>query len=270
MNPNLYPKKSLIKLLIAVLITIELFANRVNAQNKDYVEVQTYTIESFNGQPKKITAILDFDDRLKISYLKDTLYIYNTYGTEGKAEIINKKFLKITYGYKAGSDLNYERVVLVGIKDDKLCVPISVTSVISWEITQVYNKVADSLKLFNEVRNYQIKLKATLDDRLIVDIHDENTSKHDPKTNYNNDYNTVLLFDEKKNVFYNKDENLAAYYTIFHPDTYVEEKKYIWGNFPVIHLGKIDYYYINGQWYEKGENNYLIAYSTTNVKSSNN
>ena len=265
MNLNL---KNLTKILCKTIVVLFIVCSDVNqsrAQNKDYIDIQTYTIGSFNGQPKKITITYDYNDRLKISYSKDTIYLHSTYGTNGKAEIINKKFLKITYDYMAGSDLHNERIIVICIKDDKLCVPLSVTSLFSSEITQVYDRVADSLKLFNEKSLYQIKVNATIDDRLIVNIHDENKSKHDPKTNYNRNYHTVLLFDQKQNIFYNGHENLAAYYTIFHPDTYSEERKYLWGYFPLISLGKSDYYYIKGQWYEKGDNNYLTAYSTTNV-----
>jgi hypothetical protein len=269
MHLNLNNFTKLRAAITSILVIGFLFITPSKAQNKNYVDLQTYTIRSLDGIPQKISVMLDYDDRLKISYLKDTLCVYRSYGVEGKPLILGGKFLEIMYGYKEGSNIEKRRALFLCINRNKLYVPMEVTSLSTFDLGEVYNKEADSLKLFNEYARYELKLKLSGKNgasyKLAAKVYDMSVSKRDPPTNHYHVSNTTLNFDSTENIFYNDYKNIDETLTVYYPDTQTEKKQHIKGAFPVISLGKIEYYYINKGWFEKGSSenrgNYLTGYS---------
>jgi hypothetical protein len=267
LNLNYHSKTNIS--IASIFVVVFLFITPSKAQDKNYVDLQTCTIQSFEGVSQSIFVLLDYNDRIKISCLKDTLCIYNSYGVEGKPIVLNKNLLEIIYALKVGSNIRERRAIFICVSGNKLHVPLHIESLLSSELTEVFDKRADSLKLFDEKRIYQVRLKLVgenkNDYKLYANIHDENVSKYDPSTNYNNDAKAILNFDEKENIFYDDYRSIDAVFTVWHPEIESEKKQHIAGVFPVVRLGKVEYYFINDEWFEKGGDlngkNYLIGYA---------
>ena len=227
---------------------------------------QVYNIKSFDGIGQKIYITPNYvDNILTIRCLKDTLKIYSFTGIEGQVNILDSNFLEITYSIRVGSNVKLRQMLLLCIHNNKICEALNATSLSSSELTEVYDKVTDSLKLFNEKSIYELKVNLTGDNKnnykLNAHIHDENISKHDPRTNYNYSKQVVLNFDVNQYIFYSSNEDIREYFTMYDPKTQSEHKQFIWGTIPVISLGKSNYYFIKGEWYEKGTKNYLLKYA---------
>jgi hypothetical protein len=154
---------------------------------------------------------------------------------------------------RCGSNCHLRHVIILCVSDRKLYVSMQFTFLFKEEITQVYDRLADSLKLFNEKHVYEMALNLTGKNeyKLIANIHDINSSKHDPTTNYDNYDKTTLNFDPKEHIFYNDFEDIDAIFRIWNPEV-GESKKRITGNYQLIKLGRLRYIYIDGIWYEEG------------------
>ncbi len=264
------------KRITVILILLSFCAYYSNAfAQTDEKWIKEYTLESLDGTPQKVYLLHEIGaDSYIIKCSNDSIRIDDTYGISGEPVILNKNFLRIVYNPRLGSNQSCERVLFLCISNKKLYIAMHVTLNYYYELTEVYNKKADSLKLFNEKSVYELKLKLTggnkNDYKLTANIHDMNSSKHDPSTNYNYDDKTVLNFDAHENIFYNDFIELNTMFNVYDPDPAIgEHKQRITGNFPIIKLGKMEYYYINDRWYEgsKDDNgkNILFGYSTSNA-----
>ena len=233
-------------------------------------QVKGYTIQSLDGTSEKIYVTDDYmHDSIKIRCLKDSLQIEQDYQVDS-ASILNKNFLRIIYRPKCGSDCRLRGIIFLCVKGGKLYVSMRATLLFEEEITRVYDRRTDSLKLFDEKSVYKLKLRLTgenkSDYKLLANIHDMNSSKHDPLTSYNHDDKTTLNFDVQENIFYNDFKDINASFDIWDPKA-GEVKRRITGNFPVIKLGRKEYYYINDIWYEGsgvGNNSITTDYTWTN------
>jgi hypothetical protein len=231
----------------------------------EFSNAQTFSIEAFDGTIQSIDVVPDYDnDVLKILSSKDTLYIANVIGVEEKVVILDKHFLKIVYNVTAGSDIGLEQILLLCVNNNKLCQSLHVTSLSTYDVETVYDKRADSLKLFDEHGIYELKLtlngNSKINYKLNIGIHDEERSKRNLLTNYNYNKQVALNFDTSQNIFYSFIKNVDGYFSVYDPKMSKVNKRYITGKFPFIILGRIDYCYINGDWYEMGDNK-LAKYS---------
>ena len=244
-----------ISILILILITVSTASSG-----------QVYNVKGLDGTDQKIHVIADYpNNTLNIICLKDTLRIDGFLNLHGKAIVLNGQFLKVVYDIRVGSDETGGNMVLLCVAHNKLYQALHVTSFSTYDVDMVYNKKADSLKLFDEHGDYGLNVDligANKEDyKLVVNIHDEVKSKHDPKSNHNDKEQVNLSFDPNHYIFYNAHEDISQYFTIYDPKIQRTSKQYMLGTFPVIQLGSYKYYYIKDGWYEKGHDDNLLKYA---------
>ena len=224
-----------------------------------------YTIMSLDGKPQKIYVEDDYvNNIIRIKCLNDSLYIDDTYQLEGIPVVLDKNFLELKYAPRIGSNIRTRRVLILCVNKSKLFLALHITYFDSFELTEVYDRRADSLKLFNEKSLYEVKLNLIGQNKsnykLTAFIHDMNSSKHDPSTNYNQDDKTILRYDTTSNIFYNDFKNVNDLPT-----------RTVNSSFPIIKLGRREYYYIDDAWYEIGKdcdgNRIMIKYSVNSWNS---
>src|SRR5260370_30093298 len=145
---------------------------------------QSFDIESLDGVKTKIVLSHELASGiLAISHFKDTIFI-NEFMDIEEVHVLKGKFLQVVYEVRTGSDQNLIQLVLLCVNYGKLYQAMHVESYLSYDIDKVWDKKADSLKLFDEHGLYELKLNLLGNDKssfkLVVDIHNESKSKHDP------------------------------------------------------------------------------------------
>ena len=215
-------------------------------------KAQLYSIESFDGGNAKIHLNYElFSKTLKVSFLNDTLFLDDYTGTSG-VYVLNKTFLQINYTARGGSGVNIRNTLILSVYKNKIRASILVNSYLS--TISVNKENLDSLK-FNLVGNSRSSY------RLVVGIHDEQKSKTTPQANYNRNKQDTLKFNSTKNIFYSSAEALSKPFMVYDAKTQQTIEQHEQGTVPAIQLDKNDYYYIKGEWYQKGNGNEFIKYS---------
>jgi len=213
---------------------------------------QTFKVKSLDGSVQRIHLGHELgDQKLVISYLNDKITL-NDFMDISKISILKGCFLEVQYSIRIGSDQNYERLILLCVNNNKLYQVLHVESLDTYNMDQEYG-------------DYELKVKLTGDDKrtykLKATIHDEIKSKSDPKTNHNNNKRVTLSFDSNQNIFYSDLENISHYFMVYNFGIRKYTKRYIMGRYLTVKMDKANYYYIKGEWYEKGNNDYLISYA---------
>lgn len=219
---------------------------------------QEYSLRSFSSGRMLIqTSLNDGKQILSITCPTDTIYIRDVDDVK-TAKVLNNTFLMIVYHVRAGSGMHLMRTLLLSGSNNKICESLNIASLFKEEFLDFNKHVTSPMKV--EVNSiYDAKLFLREDDsknyKLSAKIHDERSSAHAPKTNYNNSSLTTLNFDKNLHIFYSSHEHMAGYFTIFDPKTQKEVKQYINSTLPVAKLGKYKYYYKKNVWYERFDSN---------------
>jgi hypothetical protein len=226
---------------------------------------QTYNIESLNGKAEQITVTPDYpNNTLTILSSNDAIHI-SDFTDIKSVTVLGEHFLKIDYSVRGGSDENVQYLLLISIMDNKIYQSAHFPSLLKYDVNTVYDKKADSLKLFDEYGDYGVDVDIVGDNKenykLVVNLHDEVKSKHDPKTNRNDKEQVSLTFDPNNYIFYNAHEDISHYFTVYDPKIQRAIKQYVLGSFPVIQFGNHKYYYIKDEWYGKGHSDTLLKYA---------
>jgi hypothetical protein len=238
-------------ILITYLVSV-LFINSAIAQdNLKTTEAQdtkrdtkTFNLVTLDSKIAKVKITPDYAKRvLRITYLKDTITIYDFWGVPPVIQMLNKTFIEIKYEIRGGSNLGLGNILILCVKDNKI---IEAMHVLRYT----------NLDSGNEKMDYHINLNINGNNKsdysLSTHIHDDTYSKQNPETNYNYNNETTLNFDTKHNVFYSIKQNVYNYIAATKAEKATKQK--VNGNFPVIILGKEIYYFINERWYQLGRN----------------
>jgi hypothetical protein len=221
---------------------------------------QTYAMQSVEGIKTRIKiAHGSNDENVTIYCLHDSLKL-RFYNNMQDVSVFQNKFLQITYGVHAGSDIASTNLLLLCVSKGKLCQALHITSFINASMKAV-DTDTDTLVL-DEHRFFQSKSHLTGTNksnyRFNINLQDKSTSKSDPKTNYNIDTTMVLNFDTDKHVFYSDHRAVSQYFSVYDYKTSKDIKRYFKGTFPVIKIRQnITYYFIKGEWYNRSNNNQL-------------
>jgi hypothetical protein len=222
---------------------------------------QAIKILSFTGKAETINVLPDYDrEVLTIATLKDTLHIEDCTKVD-EAIALNRSFVKIVYQVRGGSGIHLRHMLILTSKNNKLFQSLHITSLFNEEYID-FNKKPVSSKPDKSSR-YEVKVDFLNMDyhKMTASIYKEEKSKDHPQNDYNKESTITLTFDTIKNVFYSSNADVSKYFTIFDPKTQQESKQYLMGTFPMIQLGSYSYYYIKGEWYEKGHNDDLSKYA---------
>jgi len=229
-------------------------------------EAQDFKILSLGGYTEKISLSHEIgDQKLIMSYKTDKVVVDDFIGFNQDPVVLNSCFLAIRYIIKTGSDQLRERTLLLCVNENKLSIAAHIGVLSQYALERVFNKKADSLKLFDEHGSYELKMSIggnnSTDYKMYVNIHDESVSKRKPATNHAYDKHIVLDFDKEQAVFYNTYEDISQYFMIHEANNPKPVRQYLIGKYPTIKLDKLEYYFIRGKWYEKGNGDNLLAYS---------
>jgi hypothetical protein len=221
---------------------------------------QTYNIESFQGVKTAINLYYKpFSGILTISCLKDTLLI-DDYMDADEIRILDKKFLEIIYLKRAGSNENSMNILLLCVDGGKLHQVIHVKYVRTYDMRNIYHIKGN----LSEYQLLQLKVKLSGNSkntyRLNVDIHDKSTSEVEPKTNFHYHKQITLIFDPVLDVFYGTYKKISKSFNVFDPTNEDKVVKEVHGSVPTIIIHKSEYYYIKGEWFEKGHDNTLLRF----------
>lgn len=236
-----------------IIIAILLFLINRNNISLAQSNVRTYQIQSIDSKESKLKIWDHFEEGIiRITYLKDTINIYESTGID-KTEILDNNFIKINYRSRGGSDVAVGNVVIVCVDNNKLYEAAHIEDYIKWAVHG--EKADDHIKLSLTGSNKK-------DYKLNIDVYDSFISKEKPQSNYNYHNLSVLKFDINYNVFYSLKKDVYNDFAVYNAQTYKEDRKHVAGNYPVIIIGEENYYYIKNEWYSVGTNNHLNQYSS--------
>jgi hypothetical protein len=217
-------------------------------------DTKAYFIRSLEGKKRKVIVMPDYVSHvLKIYCLKDTVRIDGYWDVPPKVHLLGNNFIKVDYEVRGGSGVGLGNTVIICIRRHKLFEAMHALRYLTGEGAgeeDIYKINVNLIK--NDKRIYNLTVK----------VHDEVHSKYTPEINYNYNNNTVLSFDRDKNVFYSIKGNLYGTFNMYDPKTEKETQQQVRGNYPVIILGKNNYYFIKDGWYALGDNNSLQKYTS--------
>ncbi len=244
----MYKHITLFSLVILILISSNVFAQDELSALKlkdSQRDTKTYIVKSLEVKNWKIRIIPDYvNNILKISCLKDTITIDDYWGVPAKIRVLNKHFLEIKYAVRGGSDVGIDNIMYLCISKNRL-----------YQAFHVLNHTTG----FAAGYEAEYTIKATLTGyskktfKLIATITDKVISQENPEHNFKYKNQTILNFDTRKNVFYSVKTSLAdIVLNSDYADTTSKNRKQQvkWGCFPEVILGKENYYFINGEWYQ--------------------
>jgi hypothetical protein len=224
---------------------------------------QIFKIKALNGTSQQVRFSHEVgDQKLVITSLKDSLIIDDFIGLSEDISILNESFLCIHYNVRTGSDQSREMLLILCANNNKLCQALHILSLSTYDIVSMFDKKVDSLKLFDEHREYEVKINLIGIDqkhyKLNINIYDQSESKGNAKTNHNYNKLIILSFDDSIGIFYNAQKDLSKYFTVYDPKAQRTTKQFIMGTFPTIELNSTNYYYMHGEWYEEGYDDNLF------------
>ena len=243
-----------------ILIIIALLSGLTS--NSSYGQI--FAIESFDGDKQLIEVSSGTNESiLSIKCEKDTIHI-GSLNSIDTIRMLNKHFLMVTYRVRTGVGMQQLKILIVSVNNHILRESLHAVSLFKEEFMDFSKPAPQSTKVSVETiykadfsltgsnsKNYQIK----------TIIHNKRKSIDDPKRNYNNDLFATLTFDRIKNIFHSSQESISQQFTVMDAKTKVEAKQYMKGSFSVVKLGKLKYYYKDGEWYEQFDSNSLIQES---------
>lgn len=246
-------KGNIISALIVLLLVI------LNNQ----VKAQIITIQSLDGKSQAINVVHDADrDILTVAYLKDTMHI-NDCSLVEEVTLLNNCFVKIIYQSRGGSGIHLKRMMILTARNNRLYQSLHVTSLFNEGFIDYSKNPASVIPDRSNLYEIKIKLLNTgyKNQKMIVSIHHQEKLKDHPQGGYNKESNVTLSFDTIRNVFYSRHAETSHVFSLYDAKTQQKSKRYLKGKFPLINLGKYNYYYIKDEWYEKGGEDNLLRYS---------
>jgi hypothetical protein len=225
-----------------------LFARDKLTTTATKTDAKIYTLQALDGKEVKVKILADYTHHaLIISCLKDSINIADYWGVPPAATFLGKNFLQIKYEVRGGSNLGLGNVLLVCVSDNRLHEALHVQQYCDWESGDLMKKYSVDFSLGWRGKDYVLTGHVT----------DKAASRDEAAKNYAYTNSTDLQFDDKLKVFYSIKDNLADTLKVCYPN--LMYRREILGNFPKVLLGKAQYFFIGGQWFEADKST-LIKY----------
>jgi len=216
------------------------------ALKKSKRDTKTYIIKALDGEIQRVCVLPDYQNHvLTVICVKDTIRIDNYWGIPPVSSVLNKTFVKIKYEVRGGSNLGLGNVLIVCVNRKKIYPSLHINEYSISETSGEYSTYKTKLDVTGN-NKYTFKISAK--------VHDLSRSKDNPETNYDYVERSVLHFDKKRNVFYSIKKSIYKSFTVEGQ----KSQQMFSGNFPVILLGDIAYYYLNNKWWELNTDNHLV------------
>lgn len=226
-------------LIITCLFSSSIFAQEYKLQGID--DALPYSLNVQEDVINEITTLSTQMDSVKILKVQDI----------EKITVHENAFLEIEFRVRGGAGVKMRRKVLVCLSGGEIHRALDVISEISSRVTEVYDKVADSLKLFDEKENYDlrvsIKKKGTVYKAIIFESK-KIESKYDLSRGESFEKTFELDFDASGCFFYNSMKHLNKRYKVYSARDNKAVDKFISMEVPCIQLYQSSYLLIDNEW----------------------
>ncbi|MFM7855778.1 MAG: hypothetical protein ACKO96_28620 [Flammeovirgaceae bacterium] len=196
-----------------------------------------------NNNPANETTVISFQkNALKIFGVQEIL----------SAQVHANSFLELRFRVRGGSGVKVRRNVLVCISHGQAYKAIDFLSEITSRVSTVYDKVADSLKLFDEKSDYHatlsIKQTEGKEYRAVLFESTKVESKYDPSQNVSFEKPYELYFDPSGYFFYNATKPLNKLYKMYLSRESKTVERFLSAEVPCIQLYQKLYLRIDNEW----------------------
>jgi hypothetical protein len=183
------------------------------------------------------------------NYTLDILGVQDIKGIELHASA----FLEVQFRIRGGSGVRVRRTVLLCVSEGRIHRSLDVLSEVTSRLNKVYNKMADSLKLFDEKEDYQVKISVNRieegDYKAVLTESKKVESKYNPSQNKSFEKSYELDFDHTGYFFYNSMQRLNKRYKVYSArDNKTSEKSISTEAAPCVQLYENRYLYLDDEW----------------------
>lgn len=171
------------------------------------------------------------------------------------------RFLEVKFVVRGGSGVKNREKALLCVDKGRIFISLLLTSDVESRLTEVYDKVADSLELFDEESQYHVNIDIEeRNNRFITTLTETKyvRSKFDPSDNESFSKTYQLNFDKSSYYFFNSTRNLNDKFKLYSHKENKYFDKIISTEAPAIELTNGSYFLIDGVWYEEGRDNILL------------
>jgi hypothetical protein len=227
-------------------------------QLHDLKNDEQFSLSIYQDLPKD-KAYLTLTDRNKKEL--DKIAINNVRGIK-EVDLLDASFLSLEFNVRGGSGVKIRRKVIVSVSGKKLYSSLDIESTSNSYLNEVFDRKADSLKLFDEKSEYAVKVNLEKKDKdFLLSVTESKFvySKYNPSENEDwKDY-FQLKYDRDKNIFYNSKTSISGTYKIYDMSSN-SERDVTFNNkeLSIVKLKLGEYLFIDGHWYTVGRDNYLL------------
>jgi hypothetical protein len=181
-------------------------------------------------------------------------YTLDIFGVQdiNSIELHANAFLEVQFRIRGGSGVSVRRTILLCVSQGRIYRSLDVLSEVTSRLNKVYNKMADSLKLFDEKEDYLITLSIESENdgryKAVLFESTKVESKYDPSRNISFEKRYELEFDPGQFFFYNSMKQLNKRYKIHSSKENKTVEKSINEEVPCIQLYEKRYLRIENQW----------------------
>lgn len=196
-----------------------------------------------NDNPANETTVISFQKHaLKIFGVQEIL----------SAQVHANSFLELRFRVRGGSGVKVRRNVFICISNGQAYKAIDFLSEVTSRVSTVYDRVADSLKLFDEKSDYHatlsIKQTERKEYRAVLFESTKVESKYDPSQNLSFEKPYELYFDPSGYFFYNSTKKLNKLYKVYSNKENKTFERFITAEVPCIQLYQKLYIRIDNEW----------------------
>lgn len=192
-----------------------------------------------------------FSETVTLSIKGHTLKIFGV--QDLKSQVVHENvFLELQFRVRSGPGGKIRRSVLVCASHGKIFKAMDFYSESIWRLSEVYDKVADSLKLFDDKSDYRaiLSIKQTEGNeyRAVLFESTKVESKYDPSQNLSFESPYELYFDRSGYFFHNSTKKLNKLYKIYSNKENKTVERLISSEVPCIQLYQKLYLRIDNEW----------------------
>jgi len=231
---------------------------------------QVLTLKSMDQHDVVIHILMDdLTEMLSANIDSDQqLHLYDFRGLVSPIEIVGQHFLMLHTHARGGLGVKIERLCLLCVNHEKLCIALDILSRFEEHVGLVFDRRADSLHLFDENSFYQVTIgdvhSVGQSYNMSVTINDTIRSRYEPETNHSVSDSVIAFFDDRIGVFATGYTPLQGEFTIDDaPGTTVYKREFFQSEiFPSIELGRFEYFFIDASWYMEDVRYHLVRYTS--------
>ncbi len=171
-------------------------------------------------------------------------------------------FLELRFRVRSGTGGKVRRSVLLCVSKGKIYKAMDFNSESIWRVAQVFDTMADSLKLFDEKSDYRASLsiqKIENSYEAILSETDKVESKHNPAQNVSFEKSFKLEFDLNGRYFYNETKRLNKRYKIYLSKEGRVIEKFITEEVPCVQLQENVYLITEYGWCSENDDDTLTC-----------